>query len=109
MLTKVLKRWQKRLRLRDWDIDIQRAKPKRLGGKYNVGRVEYSLDSKTATILVSDKLKNKKDVEHTIVHELLHLHLAPLSQSCEDDCYGIHEEQAIESITKALLEGGDGK
>ena len=108
-MKKKLKYWQKRLRLQDWDITIKKAKPKRLEIKGAVGRVEYSVDSKVATILISEKLKSKKEIERTIIHELLHLHLAPISQFCEGDCYETFEEQAIESITKALLKGGDGK
>ena len=99
-----MKYWQKRLRLQDWDIDIKKAEPKRLRVGGTVGRVEYSIYSKVATILISDKLKNKKEIERTIIHELLHLHLASISQFCEGDCYETYEEQAIESITKALLQ-----
>lgn len=103
-MKKRMKYWQKQLRLQDWDIDIKKAKPKRLKIKGAAGQVEYSVDLKVATILISDELKDKREIEHTIIHELLHLHLAPISQFCEGDCYETYEEQAIESITKALLQ-----
>ena len=98
-------KWQKILRLRDWDVKIQLARGFKLTDKQ--GDVEWSKSQKTAAIRIlepvdySPDLLTPQDAEQCVVHELLHLHFAPV-----DKFEGVEDmllEQAIDSIAWALV------
>lgn len=106
-LKKLLKRWQKRLRLRDWDIKIAVKRARHMTLDNVAGEILWNLHSKEAVIHILDPIDDEcmtdENIEHTIVHELLHLHFAMINKLCDSPHYSTHEEQAIESIAKALL------
>ncbi|WP_144558520.1 hypothetical protein [Shouchella miscanthi] len=106
-----LEYWQGKLRLRDWIIT---AKIKRLVEFEVTGRageIHALYESREAAIKILDPMDWNgsdgfplNDMEHTLVHELLHIHTMPINKDKEDIGGGcVFEEQAIESITRALL------
>lgn len=104
-LRALLERWQDTLRLRDWRIQIDYvpnlATP---DGRPCTGLCTPFVDAKRARILIRDPqtpaTKSDPSVEETLIHELLHLHFAPLA---ENTGAGIAaEEQAVWAITEAI-------
>jgi hypothetical protein len=103
-----LQEWQKRLRLQDWIIDAKIKRDRDLPGNVEAS-VNWVLTKKMASISILDPMDYPpdamvpQDMENSLVHELLHLHLAPISNYGNDDNYQIFEEQAIESIASGLI------
>ena len=99
--------WQQRLKLDNWKISVITTRLIELKPK-TLGNIHWDADKKTAVIRVlspsdyqfscSDALK---DIEFTIVHELIHLELASLPHS---EASRREEEHAVNQITQALLE-----
>lgn len=108
-LEELLRRYQKRLRLQDWDIDlkIRRLSEMEIG---LVATIDWEIEHKTATISMLDPRRRKEHYdgaseEHLLVHELLHLHFIPFRPPATDVARKLQMEQAINMITKALLDG----
>jgi hypothetical protein len=110
------KHWKKVLRLQDWitKAGLYRERDMKLGGCN--GECEWQLKTKIATIRILDPLDYpeglimEQDMEKTLVHELLHLHFAPLYADTEDASIDNAQEQAIDCIAHALINlarGGD--
>src|SRR6266849_9851132 len=98
--------WQKRLHLEDWKIDVKIVRIWDLE-QGTLGHIDWSVPHRTATIKVlnpSDyelpKDKITADMELSIVHELVHLHLSvlPLNKSSRSA-----EEQVVSMIADALV------
>jgi hypothetical protein len=98
--------WQQRLNLQDWKVSITVCRSSDLR-RQTVGNVHWDPKKKTAVIRVLDASDYEigfpavlRDVEITVVHELVHLELAylPRNESSADP-----EEQAVNRITDALL------
>jgi hypothetical protein len=106
-LQQKLKEWQKRLRLQDWIIKVRLARALELP-ENSMGCVHVVLPKKMAIIKVLDpidydsSLMLPQDMEDTLVHELLHLHLEPILHGIDDSKH-IEVEQAIESISFGLV------
>jgi hypothetical protein len=101
-----LQTWQTRMNLGTWDIRVELVRADRLDPK-TLGNVHWDTDLKAATISVlcpeDYKLPYKamlKDMEFTVVHELVHLELASLPRSDESKRV---EEHAVNEIASALL------
>lgn len=99
--------WQKRLELRDWKISILSVHSSGLRPR-TLGNIHWDADQKTAVIRVLDASDYKtpyraalKDMEFTIVHELIHLELASLPRT---DASRSDEEHAVNHLADALLE-----
>ncbi len=99
--------WQHRLQLEGWNISIlmSRAADLRPG---TLGNIHWDADKKTAMIRVLDVSDYTmpypnalKDMEFTIVHELIHLEFASLPVSDENRS---GEEYAINHLADALLQ-----
>ena len=98
--------WQKRLQLEDWNIDLKIVHLSELKPK-TLGHIEWHTDTRRANISVlhpadyqlafADALK---DMEFTVVHELVHLQLVSLGKT---ELSRFAEERAVNSLTKALL------
>jgi len=98
--------WQQRLNLQQWRITIvmtrrEGLKPKTLGG------IHWDKSKKSAVVAVLDPSEYQvayrdmlKDMEFTIVHELVHLELASLPKS---EASRSTEEHAVNQIAEALL------
>jgi hypothetical protein len=104
--------WQKRLRLEDWKISLIVSHPSDLR-RGTLGNIHWDADQKTAKIRVlsasdyngslSDALK---DMEFTVVHELIHLELSPVTRSEESRSAESRtaEEDAVNRMADTLLE-----
>ena len=107
LINEKLRFWQQRLKLENWKISVTPTRLTELKPK-TLGNIHWDADKKTAVIRVlspsdyqfscSDALK---DIEFTIVHELIHLELASLPHS---EASRREEEHAVNQITQALLE-----
>jgi hypothetical protein len=102
-----LPRWQRRLALQDWRISVVSV-PRTDLRQSTLGNIRWDADNKTAVIKVLDAADYQmpfdatlKDMELTIVHELIHLELSslPRSEASHSD-----EEHAINHLAGALLE-----
>jgi len=99
--------WQKRLHLEDWKIDVKIVRIWDLE-QGTLGHIDWSVPHRTATIKVlnpSDyelpKDKIPADMELSIVHELVHLHLSvlPLNKATRGA-----EEQVVTMLADALVD-----
>ena len=98
--------WQKRLGLEEWKIDVKIVRIWDLE-QGTLGHIDWSVPHKTATIKVLNpadyelpKEKIPEDMELSIVHELVHLHLSalPLNKASRNA-----EEQVVSMIADALV------
>jgi hypothetical protein len=106
MVNQALHTWQERLHLQDWKIDAVLVHPSDLDPK-TLGNVHWDLNTKQATIRVLSAGDYTlatpamlDDMEFTVVHELIHLHLAALPHT---NASGPIEEHAVNEIARALL------
>ena len=99
--------WQKRLHLEDWKVEVKIVRIWDLE-QGTLGHIDWSVPHKTAVIKVLNpadyelpKEKVPADMELSIVHELVHLHLSalPLNKSSRNA-----EEQVVSMIANALLD-----
>jgi hypothetical protein len=101
-----LETWQNRLDLKDWNIKVNLVRPAALEPK-TLGNIHWDLDTKQATISVLSAYDYTlptqamlDDMEFTVVHEMIHLHLASLPKS---NASRSPEEHAVNEIARALL------
>ncbi len=99
--------WQGRLKLTDWRIYL-RMVPATTLREGTLGNIRWDTPRKEATIRVLDPSEYSgaydatlRDMEFTVVHELLHLVLSSLPRS---EASRTDEEHAVNSMTEALLE-----
>jgi hypothetical protein len=102
----ILPYWQRRLQLQDWNIYILLSRPADLRAG-TLGNIHWDAEKKSATIRVMDAsgytpdvTAMLKDMQVTVVHELVHLELASLPVSDADRS---NQEFAIDHLTDALL------
>lgn len=104
--------WQDRLHLQDWTIAVIVSHPGDLR-RGTLGNVHWDAEKKTAKIRVlspSDYHRTYKaaldDIEFTIVHELIHLELMPVTHNEENRSAGSRsaEEDAVNRIAASLLQ-----
>lgn len=98
--------WQKILRLQDWNVTVRLVRRYDMNDSDAWGECDWNLGQKTATIRVLDpqdvKPTTPYDPESVLVHELVHLHVAPFrpaSGSMEERLM----EQAINCLEGALI------
>jgi hypothetical protein len=100
-------KWQGILRLMDWEVKVRfvrhwEMKPDREGA------VDWSINGKAASIKILDprdfstEAKWPQDVEQVLVHELVHLHLAPFDET--DGTKAMLLEQAVDLLACALVD-----
>ena len=103
--------WQRRLNLQDWKITVALARATELKPK-TLGNIHWDTDKKTATIHVLDPADYTlpldamlKDMEFTVVHELIHLELSPvLAPLQRTDENRRDEEHAVNHMAQSLLD-----
>lgn len=79
MLQQLLEKWQKILRLSDWDIKLELVtKPWR-----KTGDVKIDETDKTAILLLNTCNPKQTNMEMVIIHELLHIKLWGMDQMIE--------------------------
>ena len=102
--------WQKRLNLQGWDIYVVVSRHGELKPK-TLGNIRWDRDKKTAVIRILDPADYHlpfdamlQDIEFTVVHELIHLEMAPvLSDLQRTDANRVEEEHAVNHMADALL------
>jgi hypothetical protein len=114
-LPRLLKKWQRKLRLMDWEITISYGTPEQLGSTADntvYGQCRPQRQHRSAEILVLDPSHFSPDapahytnVELTLVHELCHIVCEPVFDKVkltkEND---LAQEVIVETFAKALLE-----
>jgi len=107
-ITKLVSKWQTRLKLDHWDVKLKIvASSALLDG--NVGIAEYDYKYLNATIKLARNEKNgvprsKAELTHSAIHELIHLHLAGLNV-INGTPEHTAEEQAVEILSRVIMEG----
>ena len=105
-IKKRLINWQERLKLADWKISIRMVRSDQLR-RGTLGSIRWDATTKAATIRVLHPTEYQasydstlRDMEFTIVHELIHLVLSslPRSEASRSD-----EEHAVNRMAEALL------
>lgn len=101
--------WQQRLRLLDWDVSVKVVPAMDMGHERAQGTVRWQITEKRADIkLVTSEdaarmnLLRPYSMEETLIHELLHLHIAPFEPTGEAECTAM--EWCINAIAGALLQ-----
>src|SRR5438132_12664 len=91
--------WQQRLNLKDWNITVAMARTNELKPK-TLGNIHWDLPKKTALIHVLDPSdyhlpyrEMLQDMEFTVVHELIHLELAPILSDLQRSDANRREEE----------------
>lgn len=101
--------WQKRLRLLDWKLTIRYSKPNEIADCR--GYVNSFPNLKSAEIIILDQTSELakqflfttfEKLQHTLVHELLHLHFAPFKNQSVSPLHNTMEEQIVECLAQAL-------
>lgn len=100
--------WQAILRLQDWDIDIRFVDREEIEDGRRGADIEWFAEKQCAKIRVLDPTQQRKDPfvpynpELSVIHELLHLHLAPFAPD-QGTPLQAAEEVAVHRISEALL------
>ncbi len=107
-LQELVRYWQARLRLQDWQLEVvYKTDLKAPGGNPVYGLCYPFLDDKRARIFIRDPetsaplASDPPSVEKIVVHELTHLHFAPLSGSSKAEVAA--EEQAVWALSGAMV------
>ncbi|MEK4328922.1 hypothetical protein MKX70_24085 [Paenibacillus sp. FSL R7-0312] len=101
--------WQKVLRLQDWIINVKLSRLRDMSDTDLNAEIRITLANRIALILILDPIDYDpdnvlpQDMEQYLVHELLHIHLYPITGKFTDGPLQIAEEQAIEAISKGLI------
>lgn len=103
----LLRDWQAVMRLQDWDIKVKLCRARDLDGANRQAECGFTLPLKEAVIRILDPLDwvecdFPQDHENDLIHELLHLHMAPF-EPAPDGLAAKMMEQAVCSIAKGLL------
>ncbi len=105
-VARALRTWQERLNLNDWNIQVQLVRPSSLEPK-TLGNIHWDTSTRKATIDVLSAYdytlpfpEMLNDMELTVVHELVHLHLSslPRTEASRGD-----EEHVVDQISRTLL------
>ena len=107
--------WQNKLFLNDWFITFKMIEDYIVddsSGQILSGVCEYEFNNKEATITISNTNKScdgvylKNIVEHTIIHELLHLkneYISDVENPEEKSFHNYISHQSLEEMAKTLL------
>lgn len=106
-LRRLCREWQKRLRLQDWKVNARL-------GRWEVmecdGRIRAALPLKCADMMILDPKDSaarnspwEYDLEATVIHELLHLHIETFAPRDQESPEYRDMEQAVELIAQALV------
>lgn len=102
-LPALLTEWSSRLRILDWDVEIDYGDPKDLddGTRGNCA-MQRDINYARLTIL-SPEYDVQDNVEQTVIHELLHLRAQGVYDPAdEDDKLPSHKRREIESFIEQL-------
>lgn len=113
LLQKECELWQKKLRLQDWNVEVKVCRLHEMPTQSALAVVESYEERKDAVMhllapidipLVQDKFLGSEAANYdiSIVHELLHLHLLPLSDY-DDERSRVAEEQIVNALSRAFV------
>jgi hypothetical protein len=102
--------WQKRLNLQEWNLSVVASRANELKPK-TVGNIHWDREKKTAVIRVLDPAdyhlpfdEMLRDIEFTVVHELIHLEMVPVLSDLQRTQENRREEEhAVNHMAEALL------
>jgi hypothetical protein len=111
-LRDLVKYWKPRLKLRDWKVDIRFADDEESLDKLKSGfaRTHRSPMAKEARTLIKPLANISKDsigcrdIEVSVVHELIHLLFTPFDNFKQNDSRNDAVEHSIETLAIALVE-----
>lgn len=106
--------WQERLRLQDWNVEVRLCRLNEIAGGDALASITHYEERKDAVMrllapmdipLVKEDFLGceASNYDLSIVHELLHLHLIPLSDY-NNPAKRVAEEQAINAISRCLVD-----
>ena len=109
-LEKLLKKWQKKLRLDNWDIQVKVVRASEMTLPNVQGENDYSTALHKSVVKILDPidyetdLSEEQDMERTLVHELMHLvlwHCTPKeSKNLKRQLF----ETSVEQLANALVD-----
>ena len=88
LIEKYLRKWQERLRLKDWDIKLQLINQER----NKTGDIKIDMTDKKAIVMINNYNPKENNLEPVIIHELLHLKLWGMDQMIEQLMYLVFEK-----------------
>lgn len=97
--------WQKRLRLQDWIVKCKIVRQKEMINETAAAEVKHYIMKKQAIIRMRDPIDfpeeviMEQDMEWDLIHELLHLYLAPLHTDETDEAV----EQIVECLASSFI------
>jgi hypothetical protein len=86
-----LSRWQKVLRLGDWDLTVRMAPP----DWRKSADVKVDLEDRKAVLIVNREPRSD-NLEELVVHELLHVRLYALDQMIEDLLAAVYGQDGLD-------------
>lgn len=98
-LERLTRLWQKRLRLQDWKVTIQLKPEEEMRKRELYGFSTHQPSEQEAIVEVA----NDSQAERTLVHELLHLRLAPFSGILREQKFKLNEEDKAAQETAINL------
>ena len=101
-LNKILVKWQKKLQMTDWKLDLQIVDFKRVDYRQS-GDFIANPKKKTASILMTWN-PFREDEEYTLVHELIHVLLYDYDKSCENELIKNKVSKAKQDLYMEKLE-----
>ena len=99
--------WQRALRLQDWEVKLTVSRRSQFTMPRCQGVIDWVLPTRQAYITLLDPrdfpgTPFMHDIEVTLVHELLHLYVAPFH--ADEDTLADHaQEQMIDALAQALV------
>lgn len=102
-IRRLTRKWQRILRLRDWEITVRFVDRDDLANERNIGECEVATHAKSAEILIA---RDDDEPEATLVHELLHVYFDPWYVDDSADPMQALQEQFIEVLAQVLVSYG---
>lgn len=101
--------WQKIMGLQDWYVKAFVMRNRDMSASDKQGECEWNMPNKTAVIRLLDPIDRDQDIfipydmEITLVHELMHLHMCPFDNFSDSTLECKMLEQAVEATAHALV------
>lgn len=118
-LEELLKKWQEKLEMKDWSLEVKIVEFRRKNGYRQSGDFVADLEKKTAQILMTND-PWRGDEEYTLVHEMLHVLFYSYDKYSEDlilskfekfgdehDGYMDKLEETVHKMTRIILGRSD--
>ena len=106
---KLVGKWARKMGLADYTFSLEFKSETAMGGDY--ARVETDEDLREASITFNESrlLKEPKEVEHTVIHELLHVRLNEYYEFAKGLVDNGSKDQRAKRVLRRLLDKQDHK